>query len=57
MWNGPYPDHERRKEQGRDDRPDKTQEDLAEHPQGDGNLREVVTDLRADDHRHQDPGG
>jgi hypothetical protein len=39
-----------------DNRTDEPEKDLAEHPQRDGNVREIVADSRPDDHRHQDPG-
>jgi hypothetical protein len=42
---------------GTDDRLDHPQEDLAQHPQVDPDLGPVVPDLRAHDHRHEDPGG
>ena len=49
-------DDQRRKQQRRDDGGDEAQEDLAEDAQLDGHAWEVVADLGADHHRHQDPG-
>ena len=49
--------HQGAEDQGRDDRLDHAQEDLAQHAQVDPDVGPVVPDLRAHDHGDEDPGG
>jgi len=49
-------DHERREQERRDDRLDHAQEHQRQHAQVDRHRRQVVADLRADDHADEDPG-
>jgi hypothetical protein len=44
-------------QQGSDNRLDQPQEDEAQDPEIQSELRPVVTDLRSDHHADQDPGG
>ena len=48
-------DDQRREEQRRDDGADQPQEDLAEEPERDGQVREEVADLGADDDGDENP--
>jgi hypothetical protein len=49
------PDHERGKQQRRDDGTDQAEENLAEHTERDSRLGEIVSDLSANHHGDQDP--